>query len=103
MDLAHAVKARALALGFDLAAIASAGPSPDWERYRAWIERGWAGEMTYLDRHLDPKRDPRALLPEARSLILVALNYARRLDPALLTAAKTEWARAMAEFDQMDE
>ncbi len=84
MNLARAVKERALALGFDLAAIAPAGPSPDWERYRVWIERGWAGEMGYLERHLEPKRDPRALLPEARSLILVALNYAQHLDPALL-------------------
>ena len=85
MNLAHAVKERARALGFDLAAIAPAGPSPDWDRYRAWIQRGWSGEMGYLERHLEPKRDPRALLPEARSLILVGLNYARHLDPALLT------------------
>jgi len=83
MDLARAVKEQALALGFDLVAIAPAGPSPEWARYRAWIERGWAGEMTYLARHLVPKQDPRVLLPEARSLILVALNYAHPIDPVL--------------------
>jgi len=85
MDISRAVKARSLALGFDLVAIAPVGPSPDWERYQAWIQRGWAGEMGYLARHLQLKRDPRALLPNARSLILVALNYAQHLDPALVT------------------
>jgi epoxyqueuosine reductase len=84
MNLSHAVKAQARALGFDLVAIAPAGPSPDWDRYQAWIQRGWAGEMGYLARHLPLKRDVRALAPDARALILVGLNYAHHLDPALL-------------------
>ncbi len=84
MNLSQAVRQHARELGFDLVAIAPVGPSPDWERYRAWIDAGWAGEMAYLARHLLPKQDPRQLLPEARSLILVGLNYAQQLDPALL-------------------
>lgn len=85
MNLSQAVKQRARDLGFDLVAIAPAGPSPDWERYRAWIDAGRAGEMGYLVHHAALKQDPRALLPEARSIILVGLNYAQHLDSALLT------------------
>ena len=85
MNLSQAVKQRARELGFDLVAIARAGPSPDWERYRAWIDAGRAGEMDYLARHTALKQDPRTLLPEARSIILVGLNYAQHLDRALLT------------------
>ncbi len=84
MDLAHSIKTQARALGFDLVAITSVGPSPDWERYRAWLEAGRAGEMDFLMRHLPLKRDPRTLLPDARSMILVGLNYAAHLDPELL-------------------
>ena len=84
MYLSQAVKQHARELGFDLVAIAPAGPSPDWARYRAWLDAGRAGEMGYLARHAVPKQDPRALLPEARSIILVGLNYAQHLDQALL-------------------
>ena len=84
MDLAQAVRQRARDLGFDLVGIAPIGPSPDWDRYRAWIDAGQGGEMGYLARHLPLKQDPRRLLPEARSIILVGLNYAQRLDLSLL-------------------
>ncbi len=84
MNLSQAVKQRAQELGFDLVAIAPAGPSPDWQRYRAWIDAGRAGEMDYLVRHTPLKQDPRALLPEARAIILVGLNYAQHLDQTLL-------------------
>ncbi len=84
MNLSQAVKQYARELGFDAVAIAPAGPSPDQDRYRTWIEAGYAGEMGYLARHLPLKQDPRALLPEARSLILVGLNYAHSFDHTLL-------------------
>ncbi len=85
MNLTQAVKQRAHELGFDLAGIAPVGPSPDLALYRAWLDAGRAGEMGYLARHLPLKQDPRHLLPDARAIILVGLNYARYLDQRLLT------------------
>ena len=84
MELQRSLKAQARALGFDVVAIAPVGPSPHWEAYQAWVQQGYEGEMAYLARHLPLKRDPRAWFPQARSLILVGLNYAQHLDPALL-------------------
>lgn len=81
--LTLALKAHAHALGFDLVAVAPAGPSPDHDRYRRWLEAGYAGEMGYLARHAELKADPRTLLPEAQSIILVGLSYAIRPSPAL--------------------
>ena len=83
MNLTQVIKEHALELGFDLVAIAAVGPSPDWERYRKWIAAGMGGEMHYLISHALPKQDPRQLLPQARTIILVALNYAQQIDPAL--------------------
>jgi len=84
MDLSDAVKQHARQLGFDLVAIAPAGPSPHWPRYRAWIDAQRAGDMAYLARSLELKKDVRELLPQAKSVILVGLNYAQFLDESLL-------------------
>ena len=40
-----------------------------------WLEAGYAGEMDYLSPARALEADPRTLLPEAKSLMLVGLNY----------------------------
>ena len=60
-------------VGFDLCGVAPADAFPELAQYSTWVERGHAGEMTYLR---DERRvDPRLALEGARSLIVVALNY----------------------------
>jgi len=62
--------------GFELAGIASAHPSADFERYREWVADGMAGEMRYLtDRRAEVRSDVRNLLPSARSVICVGKLY----------------------------
>jgi epoxyqueuosine reductase len=74
-QLAETVKTRARALGFDLVGITGAEPSAFAEEYRDWIAQGYAGEMAYLTRSLHRRLDPRELLPDARSIIVVGMNY----------------------------
>ena len=74
-DLAADIKARASELGFDMAGITGAEPSAFAEEYRDWLARGYAGEMDYLARDIERRLDPRQLLPDARSIIVVAMNY----------------------------
>ena len=74
-DLTEAVKARAKALGFDLVGVTGAEPSAFAEEYRDWVAQGCAGEMDYLTRNLHRRLDPRELLPDARSIIVVGMNY----------------------------
>lgn len=84
--LRDTLERRARELGFDAFGIAPAEPL-DGERVNleTWLARGYAGTMDYLHR-LGPERlDPDALLPGARSVIVVALNYGTdhgRPDPA---------------------
>src|SRR5579863_5735069 len=62
--------------GFELAGVAPALPASDRERYRRWVASGFAGEMGYLtDRRADVRKDPRNLLPSARSIVCVGKLY----------------------------
>jgi epoxyqueuosine reductase len=73
VNLAAAVKQKALEIGFDLVGIAPLGVWEDLKFSRQWVERGYGGEMRYLR---NPKRDdPRSLLPSAKSVICVGLVY----------------------------
>jgi epoxyqueuosine reductase len=68
---------RARAVGFDLCGVAQANTVAESAELREslaeWLARGYAGEMKYL---LDPRRaDPRLVLNDARSAVVVALNY----------------------------
>lgn len=62
-------------LGFTLFGTASVAPSQTHAIYQAWLERGYAGEMGYLQRHAPLKQDVRTLLPEAQTLVALGLNY----------------------------
>ena len=75
MNLTERIKAYAQKLGFELVGVTPAEPSRMIDRYEGWLKNGYAGEMSYLDRHLPLKRDPRNLLPEARSIIALGVNY----------------------------
>jgi epoxyqueuosine reductase len=70
------VKRIARGCGFELAGVARAEVSPDFERYENWVDRGMAGKMRYLtDRRAEMRRDPRNLLPSARSVICIGKLY----------------------------
>lgn len=45
------------------------------EHLRAWLASGHHGEMAWLEREPGKRVDPRAIFPEARSAVVVALNY----------------------------
>jgi epoxyqueuosine reductase len=43
--------------------------------YRDWLAQGYAGDMDYLHRHLEIRARPEALLPGARSVLMVTMPY----------------------------
>lgn len=64
---------RAKALGFDLCGVVRAERFPELEQFGEWLERGYAGEMAYLE---DPRRrEPARVIADLRSVIVCALNY----------------------------
>jgi epoxyqueuosine reductase len=73
---ANIVRNLAAEYGLGPVGIAPAGESPDFGRFRRWVDRGLAGEMRYLtDHRADVRSDVRNLLPEARSIICAGLVY----------------------------
>ena len=80
MNLTEQIKSQAQKLGFELVGIIPVEPSQTVSHYEQWLKNGYAGEMGYLEKHLPLKRDPRQILPEAQSIIALAINY-YTLDP----------------------
>jgi epoxyqueuosine reductase len=74
-SLTQRVKALALAVGFDIAGVASADPGRDTRFLHEWLARGYAGEMAWIGRRAEEREDPRRVLPGARSVVCVGLVY----------------------------
>jgi epoxyqueuosine reductase len=64
-------------VGFDLAGIAPLAPPRDAERFQAWIDAGMHGSMRYLEENRERIADPRKLLPEGGSMLVLGLAHAR--------------------------
>jgi len=77
MCLEQEIKDKARQLGFDAVGITDAAPlaPADIEHLRAWLASGCAGAMGYMQRNFEKRVHPAALLDEAESVIVVALNY----------------------------
>ncbi len=75
-----AIKDKARELGFNLCGITPAEPSPTLRAYLRWIERGMHGAMGYLARldRVRRRQNLREIMPGAKSLILVGLDYFAR-------------------------
>ena len=66
---------RAAALGFASCRIARADAPRHSGEFREWLRAGAAGEMEWLQRGEEKRCDPSLVLPGARSVIVLALNY----------------------------
>lgn len=76
MGLTEWVKQYACALGFDLVGIAPVQSPPHADSFLLWLAQGYAGTMEYLERTAHLRINPTELLPDAKSAVVVGLNYA---------------------------
>lgn len=49
--------------------------SAEFSRFEKWLDAGMNGDMHYMERYRDIRRDPALLLPDAKSIIVVAFSY----------------------------
>ncbi|MEW5995396.1 MAG: tRNA epoxyqueuosine(34) reductase QueG [Candidatus Zixiibacteriota bacterium] len=70
------VKRLAFACGFDLCGITSPDVIPQAkEHFLGWLENGHHGEMAWLKTSKEKRVNPRRLLDNVRSIIMLGLNY----------------------------
>jgi epoxyqueuosine reductase len=88
-------------LGFELAGIAAARPADTFDRFRDWLDQGYAGEMSYLHRHAEARRHPAAVFPEVRSVVMLGMNYkpAEEPDDPATTGRVARYARGLDYHD----
>lgn len=75
------IKSKAGDLGFDPVGITGLGPPATHDAFARWLAKGYAGEMTYLERGAAKRADTRLPYEGARSAVVVALDYGGR-EPA---------------------
>src|SRR2546422_340492 len=92
-------EAGACDLVFDRVAMGPAGPPEHGPAFARWLEAGHAATMDYLARGRDDRLDPDRLLPGCRSVVAVALAYARDDDPSWAPVAR--YARGRDYHDVM--
>lgn len=75
-ERAAAIKAKAIALGFDACGISKAEfLSDEAPRLEHWLKTNQHGQMGWMANHFDKRLDPRKLVDGAKSVVSVLLNY----------------------------
>lgn len=75
VTLEQLIKSQAYALGFDLVGIASLGEVQSHAQFKTWVSAGHGGEMHYLERGEEKRRDTRVPFAGVRSAVVVGLDY----------------------------
>jgi epoxyqueuosine reductase len=84
-----AIRARALLEGFDAVGFAAAElPVAKRAQLAAYIGEGRHGEMGWFAEKVDRRGDPKVLWPDARSILVLGLNYGPDEDPLRVLAQK---------------
>lgn len=75
-ELVTQIKLAAREIGFEVAGIASAEPlARDDDAFQEWRDAGFAAGMDYMTRRPELHAQPGALVPYARSVITLAVDY----------------------------
>jgi epoxyqueuosine reductase len=85
----EAIRDRALSSGFDAVGYAEARLDTEArDGLREFIARGYHGDMGWLAGTTARRGDPKALWPEARTVVVLGINYAPQQDPLALRDAR---------------
>lgn len=69
------IRSKARDLGFDDCRFTTAERPVHAEKFQAWLANGQHGEMGYLVRNSDKRVNPELVLPNAKSVIILATSY----------------------------
>jgi epoxyqueuosine reductase len=86
-EIREAIRGQALAMGFDAVGFAAAHLADEARAdLGAFLERGYHGDMGWLADTASRRGDPQTLWSEARTVVVLALNYSSDEDPLAAVA-----------------
>ncbi len=75
-ELTQRIKEKAIEIGFTKAGVTTAAPFDEAaDRFEAWVASGAHGVMKWMELSHEKRRDVRNILPGAKSILSLALNY----------------------------
>jgi epoxyqueuosine reductase len=92
-SISEAIRAEALRLGFDVCGFAdAAAPWESGARLAEFVEHGRHGAMDWMETTLERRSHPQAMWANARSAIMLGVNYGPDTDPLAALADKSRGA-----------
>ncbi len=74
-DFTRFIREEAARLGFFKVGVTPARTLPCAGKFDAWLQQGCQGEMNYLAKQAPKRKDPALVLQNARSIVVLAMNY----------------------------
>lgn len=72
----HIVTSLAKEFGFNLIGFAKSEPlSDEIKKLELWLDKGYQATMNYMEKNIHKKKDVNKILPDAKSVISLAVNY----------------------------
>lgn len=88
-EIKTAIREKALAVGFDAIGFASAVLAAETREHLAdFLRQGRHGEMGWMVEKADRRGDPQTLWPDARSVVVLGMNYGPEIDPLAILAQR---------------
>lgn len=78
---AELARERARELGFDLIGFAPVGETPHAQAFLGWLAAERHGEMAWLAREPARRMDPRLVLPNTKTVVMVGVSYETLAEP----------------------
>jgi len=76
IEVSKKIKSKAQSLGFmECAILPVTSLSEEKERFESWLNAGMHGDMEYMAKNIDKRLDPRLLVDNAKSIVIVLRNY----------------------------
>jgi epoxyqueuosine reductase len=104
-DLTQAIKDKARQLGFVLAGVTTPEPPPHYSTFETWLAKGHHGTMDYLatERSRARRADPRQILPECKSILVLATPYSPPLREGDGLGVRENFEPHLASYAQGDD
>ncbi|MDI6767259.1 MAG: tRNA epoxyqueuosine(34) reductase QueG [Bacteroidota bacterium] len=93
LSISENIKQKALELGFHKVGFAKVERLvEEGQRLGIWLKNGHQGNMTWMEKNIKKRIDPREIFHEAKSVISVALNYFQPIDNLFENAKISRYA-----------